>query len=74
MKGIDYWKNGDIHGFGNLLYESCQSLVVNYECGSPELIALNNILKETNGVFGARFSGAGFKGHCIALIDPSKKQ
>ena len=27
----------------------------------------------TDGVYGGRFSGAGFKGACIALVDPSKK-
>ena len=27
---------------------------------------------ETNGIYGGRFSGAGFKGCCIGLIDPNK--
>ncbi len=25
---------------------------------------------ETDGIYGGRFSGAGFKGCCMALIDP----
>ena len=45
----------------------------NYECGSPELIALYRIMRRTDGIYGGRFSGAGFKGACIALVDPSKE-
>ena len=26
---------------------------------------------ETDGIYGGRFSGAGFKGCCMALIDPA---
>ena len=29
-------------------------------------------MTETDGIYGGRFSGAGFKGCCMALIDPSK--
>ena len=46
----------------------------NYECGSPELIALYKIMRRTEGIYGGRFSGAGFKGACIALVDPTKKE
>jgi len=28
-------------------------------------------MTETDGIYGGRFSGAGFKGCCMALIDPS---
>ena len=28
-------------------------------------------MRETNGIYGGRFSGAGFKGACIGLIDPA---
>jgi galactokinase/galacturonokinase len=30
-------------------------------------------MKNTEGIYGGRFSGAGFKGACVAIIDPSKK-
>ena len=46
----------------------------NYECGSPELIAIYEAMLTTDGVYGGRFSGAGFKGACIALVDPVKKE
>ena len=42
-----------------------------YESGCPHLITLYNILSACPGVYGARFSGAGFRGSCIGLIDPA---
>ena len=35
--------------------------------------ALYEIMIRQDGVYGGRFSGAGFKGACIALIDPAKE-
>lgn len=71
-KGVDAWEAGDIQRFGQCVFDSCESSMVNYECGSPELIALYKIMRKTDGIFGGRFSGAGFKGACIALVDPEK--
>ena len=70
QKGIEYWKNGDLISYGRLINESGMSSIENYECGSPELIRLYEIFSKLPGVYGARFSGAGFKGCCMALIDP----
>ena len=69
-KGLEFWKNGDLVEYGKLINESGMSSIENYECGSPELIKLYEILSKLKGVYGARFSGAGFKGCCMALIDP----
>ncbi len=71
-RGVDAWRSGDVELFGRLMNESGQSSVENYECGSPELVSLFEILKTTPGVYGSRFSGAGFRGFCIALADPSR--
>ena len=49
------------------------SSIYNYETGSPELKKLYEIMTETDGIYGGRFSGAGFKGCCMALIDPAFK-
>ena len=57
--------------FGKLVTESGHSSIYNYETGSPELKALYEIIIAQEGVYGGRFSGAGFKGCCIALIDPA---
>ncbi|NLA85386.1 MAG: GHMP kinase [Clostridiales bacterium] len=73
-KGVEAWKKGDIEAFGRLVFESGRSSIENYETGSEELIALHNIMSDTEGIYGGRFSGAGFKGCCIALIDPAKKE
>ena len=31
-------------------------------------------MTRTDGIYGGRFSGAGFKGCCMALIDPSFRE
>lgn len=73
-KGAEVWRNGDLDTYGSLVFESGESSVVNYECGSPELIRLYEIMTETDGIYGGRFSGAGFRGCCMALIDPEKEE
>ena len=72
--GAEAWKNGDLKTYGRLIFESGKSSVENYECGCPELITLYRIMTETDGIYGGRFSGAGFKGCCMALIDPAKAE
>jgi galactokinase/galacturonokinase len=72
QEGINAWREGDLHHMGNLVNASGESSVKWYECGSPELKTLYEILRETPGVYGTRFSGAGFRGNCIALIDPTQ--
>jgi len=73
-RGVRAWEKGDIRTFGKLIFDSCESSINLYECGSPELIAIYEIMRETDGVYGGRFSGAGFKGACICLVDPLKKR
>ena len=74
LRGVEFYKNGDIESFGKLINESGESSINNWETGSKELIALFNILKNTPGCYGVRFSGSGFKGCCIALLDPDKSE
>jgi galactokinase/galacturonokinase len=73
-KGVTAWESGNLGLFGKLSFESCESSIHNYECGSPELIAIYEIMRELDGVYGGRFSGAGFKGCCMALIDPDYEE
>ncbi len=70
-RGADAWRRGDIEAFGKLSFESGWSSIYNYETGSDELKALYEIMLRTDGIYGGRFSGAGFKGCCMALIDPA---
>ena len=69
-RGVAAWREGDLAAFGCLMTASGASSIVNYECGAPPLIDLYEILVETGGIYGARFSGAGFRGCCIALARP----
>jgi len=62
---------GDLTLFGELMSASGESSIRNYECGTPELVTLYELLRNTPGVYGARFSGAGFGGSCVALADPA---
>ena len=73
-QGVTAWETGNLNLFGKLSFDSCESSIHNYECGSPELIAIYEIMRELPGVWGGRFSGAGFKGACIAIIDPAYKE
>jgi galacturonokinase len=68
-QGVEAWQAGDLAAFGRLVTASGESSVVNYECGCPPLIDLFRLLVATPGVYGARFSGAGFRGCCLALVD-----
>ena len=70
-QGVTAWETGNLKLFGKLSFDSCESSIHNYECGSPELIAIYEIMRSLPGVYGGRFSGAGFKGACIALVDPA---
>ena len=72
-EGVTAWETGNLEWFGSLSKASCESSIHNYECGSPELIAIYNAMLTTDGIYGGRFSGAGFKGACVALVDPAKK-
>ncbi len=70
QQGAKAWERGDLEAFGKLCFESGHSSIYNYETGSPELKKLYEIMLHTDGIYGGRFSGAGFKGCCMALIDP----
>ena len=70
--GAEAWRRGDIEAYGRLSFESGWSSIHNWESGAPEQIKLYEIMTETPGIYGGRFSGAGFKGCCMALIDPAK--
>ncbi len=73
-RGVKAWQQGNLVEFGKISTESGNSSIENYEAGSKELIEIHNIMKQTDGIYGGRFSGAGFKGCCLALIDPSYEE
>jgi galactokinase/galacturonokinase len=73
-KGAQCWEKGDIESYGKLVFESGYSSIYNFETGSDELKEIYNIMTETKGIYGGRFSGAGFKGCCMAIINPEYKE
>lgn len=74
VAGAEAWRRGDIEEYGRLSFESGKSSIYNWETGSPELKTLYDIMCRTEGIYGGRFSGAGFKGCCMALIDPAYRE
>lgn len=73
-RGAELWRKGDIERYGELVFESGWSSIYSYECGSDELRKLYEIMRQTDGIYGGRFSGAGFKGCSMALIDPERTE
>ena len=71
QQGAEAWRRGDLQEFGRLSFESGRSSIYSWETGSPELRGIYDIMTRTDGIYGGRFSGAGFKGCCMALIDPA---
>jgi len=71
QRGAEAWRRGDIEEYGRLSFESGYSSVYNWETGSDELRTLYQIMCQTDGIYGGRFSGAGFRGCCMALVDPA---
>jgi galactokinase len=58
--------------FGQLMNASHASLRDDYEVSIPPLDALVQLLQDHPGVHGARLTGAGFGGACVALCRPAE--
>ncbi len=69
-KAAEAFRNGNIEEWGRLSFESGKSSIEYWETGSPELKTLYEIMLKTEGIYGGRFSGAGFKGCCMAIVNP----
>lgn len=74
QQGAEAWEEGDIETFGQLMFESGESSFYQYESGIPEMKTIYDILHNCEGVYGARPSGAGYRGAVIDLIDPAYKE
>jgi galactokinase len=57
----------DAPGFGALMNASHASLRADFDVSSPALDRLVNLLRRHEDVHGARLTGAGFGGACVAL-------
>jgi galactokinase/galacturonokinase len=68
--GLAAWQEGRMEDFGRLMLESCRSSIEQYECGSPPIHDLQQIVASAEGVIGSRFSGGGFGGCVVGLVRP----
>lgn len=73
-EAVEAYSQGDIIRLGKVMFASGLSSIQEWESGCPEMIALYDILTKTPGIYGGRFSGAGFKGCCMAISDPSMRE
>ena len=64
----------DAAAFGVLMNASHASLRDDYEVSTPELDLLVDLLQRQPGVYGARLTGAGFGGACVALCEADAVQ
>lgn len=60
---------GDATTLGQLMNQSHASLRDRYEVSGPELDVAVGIAQSIDGCFGARMTGGGFAGCCVALLD-----
>jgi galactokinase len=65
--GAKSWQESNLELFGELMNQSCKSSINHYECGSEILIELHELVSNTKGIYGSRFSGGGYGGCVIAL-------
>jgi galactokinase len=64
----------DAAAFGKLMNASHASLRDDYEVSTPELDLLVSLLQAQPAVYGARLTGAGFGGACVALVEAGKEK
>ena len=68
QKAIQYFKSGDVHALGALLYESQEGQREQYQISTPEIDQLIALTHKEADILGARMTGGGFGGCIICLI------
>lgn len=68
LAGIEMLRNGDLAGFGRLMFESHESSRYYFENSCPELDTLVDGAQAVPGVLGARLSGGGFGGSVVVMV------
>lgn len=66
---LEALRSHDRERLGELMRASHESLRDDYEVSSPELDAMADAAAPAPGCVGARMTGAGFGGACVALVD-----
>jgi galactokinase len=68
LQGINLLKRDRVEAFGDLLYQSHESLRSDYQVSCPELDLLVDLARKQPGTLGARMTGAGFGGCTVNLV------
>jgi galactokinase len=68
IDAVKVLKNNELDKFGQLMYESHNSLKEDYEVTCGELDILVQESSEINGVLGSRMTGAGFGGCTVSMV------
>lgn len=63
---------GDVSATETILRASHASLRADYEVSGPELDTMAELANDTPGILGARMTGGGFAGACVALAIPDE--
>ncbi|MGE5251720.1 MAG: galactokinase family protein [Bacteroidota bacterium] len=74
QRGAAAWNAARLDVFGQLMNQSCQSSITNYESGNPVLNELHALASDTPGVYGSRFNGGGYGGCVVALAKAERAQ
>jgi len=69
VQAADALESNNTSRFGNLMYESHESLRDDYEVSCEELDAIVAAARSCEGVWGARMTGGGFGGCAIVLVE-----
>ena len=73
LQSVECFKKNDPETFGELMYQSHQSMAEDYEISSAELNVLVDAAKLA-GALGARLTGAGFGGCVVVLTSEDKRE
>jgi galactokinase len=69
LDAVGLLEAGDVEGFGDLMYDSHESLRFDYEVSCEELDALVDATMDMDEVVGARMTGAGFGCCTVNLVE-----
>lgn len=72
-RGVEALRAGDLRGLGAEVFASHASVREDYEVSCDELDAIVETVREIDGVFGARLTGAGFGGCVVVLLHPTAR-
>jgi galactokinase len=72
LEAADAMRRGDAATLGRLMDASHASLRDDFEVSGPALDAMVEVARAHDGCLGARMTGAGFAGCCVALVDEAR--